>query len=78
MRCCKRTTLGFALVALLSGCATIRDDAMPSALLEACPHPVVDTRTNGGLAKGLRDYKDALSQCNIDKAILREWQKDRP
>jgi hypothetical protein len=74
----KKLLVGLFL-AVLTGCATteIVRDTPPPELLRDCPLPLVDIRTNGGLAQGLLSYHDALIRCNIDKQALREWaQKD--
>lgn len=65
-------------LALMAGCSTVelvRDTPSPE-LTRDCPHPEVDTRTNGGLAQGIKAYRASLTLCNIDKASLREWAKE--
>jgi hypothetical protein len=61
------------LLALTACAAQVR--TLPP-YLEDCLHPVVDTSTNGGLARGLLAYRRALRVCNDDKAALREWHKE--
>lgn len=59
----------------LGGCATDRPVSnyeIPSEALQDCPEPQVDTKTNAGLARGVRDLRTSLRLCNKDKAILRE------
>lgn len=59
-----------ALAALaLAGCAAPQK-TVPEPLLAPCEHPVVDARTQGGLAQGLVDYAAALKSCNDDKAAI--------
>lgn len=76
MRQIKLAAVGMLALALV-GCASPRYTAIkvlpPASLLvktEANPVIVVD---NGTLALKALAYKDALKQCNIDKASLREW-----
>lgn len=57
------------------GCTTIRGPA-PTELMQDCPYPVVDMRTNKGLSDGLADYHASLKQCNLDKKGLRKWASD--
>ena len=68
-----------ALLGLLSGCASpikyVRE-LPPVELLADCPEVVEQTKTNGGLAATILDYRASLSTCNIDKRSLREWAKD--
>lgn len=49
-----------SLMLLLTGCAST------SAVNEPvrCLHPQVDVRTNGGVAKAVLLYSEALDQCN--------------
>lgn len=49
-----------SLMLLLTGCAST------SAVNEPvrCQHPLVDVRTNSGLAKAVLLYSEALDQCN--------------
>lgn len=59
----KNRNIGTLLCLLLSltGCASgssVHVDAVP------CHHPVVDVSSNGGLARGLLDYADAIDTCN--------------
>jgi hypothetical protein len=72
-----RWTSSFLVVLALAGCATSPLGSPPVELLEDCPTPVVSTKTNGGLARGVRDLKEALRLCNVDKASLRAWQKGK-
>lgn len=60
---------------LLAGCATAPGvlSAPSAALMAECPKPVVELRTNEGIAQGLKDYAEALKLCNIDKRKLREF-----
>lgn len=67
-------SLPFLCLLALTACAS--QVKAPPPYLEACPHPVVDRTTNGGLADGIRAYRQALRDCNDDKAALREWFKD--
>lgn len=65
-----------AVMAILAGCSTVSVQdpgfSVPSEALQPCAEPSVDTRTNGGLARGVRDLRASLRACNLDKAILRE------
>jgi hypothetical protein len=49
----------------------------PAALLEDCPEPVAEVRTNGDLARLALDLKLALALCNNDKAALRAWAETK-
>lgn len=49
-----------SLSLLLTGCASSSVAVEPVR----CEHPVVDVRTNGGMAQALRLYYDALERCN--------------
>ena len=60
------------------GCQTapqIVRELPPQELLVDCPVPIVETRTNGGLAAGLLAYSSALAYCNNDKQALRSWSE---
>jgi hypothetical protein len=68
---------------LLSGCfATVpvtkaARDLPPLEWLEDCPIPAGAVLTNGDLARQRNDAVASLKQCNIDKAALREWSKEK-
>lgn len=48
----------------------------PAELLADCPEPLPPTeRSNAGLARSVLDYRHALTECNADKAALREFFK---
>lgn len=51
---------------LLTGCASTYVVNEPVR----CEHPLVDVRTNGGMASGLLLYKDAIDQCNALNGVL--------
>lgn len=72
-------SLPLLVLLALAGCASA-PPALPSGppvhLLLDTPHPVIDTTTNGGLARGILAYRRALSAANDDKAALREHYKD--
>jgi hypothetical protein len=64
------------LAAALSGCAALSPPPAatpPWALLEDCPTPTAQVRTNGDLVRHIRALRDALRSCNDDKAALRSW-----
>lgn len=65
------------LLACCVGCATqppnISRAVPPSALMEDCPVASRVIVTNGDMVLSLKDYKDALRMCNIDKHQLRVW-----
>ncbi len=63
---------------LLAGCAGVqpKPEAPNADLLMDCPTPTVQAKTNGQLASTLLAYRDALKNCNDDKAALREFYKD--
>jgi hypothetical protein len=64
------------LAAALSGCAVLSPPPAatpPWALLEDCPEPAAQVRTNGDLVRHIRALRDALRSCNDDKAALRSW-----
>lgn len=62
----KRGLLSLPLLLLLTGCASTCVVNEPVR----CEHPLVDVRTNGGMASGLLLYKDALDQCNALNGVL--------
>lgn len=70
----RNNLLVFLLV--LAGCSTA-PPAVPYEALADCEKPPVDTRTNGGLAKGIHDLRLAIDLCNKDKAILRDWAEGK-
>ena len=49
-----------SLLLLLQGCASTPVANEPVR----CEHPLVQPRTNGGLAKAVLLYSEALDQCN--------------
>lgn len=59
------------LAAFLTGCATYTNPP-PSEMLLPCPHPVVEVKTNGDLAKGLLAYRSSLDACNLQIDTLRQ------
>lgn len=67
-------SLPFVCLLALTACAA--QVKAPPPYLEDCPHPTVDTTTNGGLVRGILAYRAALRSCNDDKAALREWYKE--
>jgi hypothetical protein len=72
-------SLPFLVLLALAGCATPQAPALvapPAHLLVDTPHPEVDSRTNGGLARAIHAYRKALTAANSDKAALREHFKD--
>lgn len=77
---CKIAMIGLSAL-ILSGCGTFKAPVVikaepPFELMQDCPIPEVDKRTNGGLAKGIQDLRGALVLCNNDKAALRERYKE--
>lgn len=52
-----------SLLLLLQGCAKapVANEANEPV---RCLHPLIDARTNGGLAKAVLLYSEALDQCN--------------
>lgn len=62
----QRGLLSLPLLLLLTGCASTCAVNEPVR----CEHPLVDVRTNGGMASGLLLYKDALDQCNALNGVL--------
>lgn len=72
------TLSGSLLAALaLSGCAgstpLLVRDLPPEVLLQDCPEPPANIRTNKDLAEWALALRQALRVCNNDKAALREW-----
>jgi hypothetical protein len=69
--------LSSLVVLALMGCAAVPPDRAPTPVeaLQDCPIPTVNSKTNGGLAKGVLDLRASLRACNKDKAILRAWQE---
>lgn len=64
------------VLVLLTGCATPGPgarDLPPAELLADCPEPPGGVKTNGEVAKYVRDLKTALRGCNADKKALRDW-----
>lgn len=82
MRPARRWLIVVALLTpgALTGCAVNPAviSAPSAALLQECPKPVVDLRTNAGISKGLTDYAEALRLCNIDKTNLRNFYEGLP
>lgn len=73
----KRCASLLAVLALV-GCASTQPVGLPpAALLEDCPEPVAEVRTNGDLARLALDLKLALALCNNDKAALRAWAETK-
>lgn len=69
-----RWLLSLCVVAALAGCATTtKPEVPPESLLWDCKAPPSDTSTNGKLAGTLLVYKQALKDCNDDKATLRKF-----
>lgn len=64
-------------MALLSGCATQTLGNPPDYLLRDCVANTTPIRTNGDLLRRKADLEDALRLCNVDKAALRAWTKDK-
>lgn len=66
---------------LVVGCATPVPQVVrilpPAELLQDCPVPQVQLRTNGDMANHIMDLRSALKVCNNDKAALRDWAKDK-
>lgn len=67
----------------LLGCAVpIQPQAskvgLPADLIQDCMVPEVHLSTLGELADSLQRYIGALSECNVDKASLREWDAAQP
>lgn len=80
----KRRIAGFLAAVstlMLLGCASAPVETgfrtPPAALLEDCPIPAVQTKTNGDLADGVIALRQAIKTCNNDKEALREWAKDK-
>lgn len=70
--------LGASILALLlGGCSTIPAPSTPTHppidAIQECPLPEADLSSNGALANTYKLTRQALVECNIDKAILREW-----
>lgn len=65
------------LALALSGCATIPPHPTvthpPIDAIQECLLPEADLSSNGALANTYKLTRQALVECNIDKAILREW-----
>ena len=79
-----KTVIGLTLLSLtllLSGCATTATQRVtpPAHLLADCPYPdpgpVV---SNGDLIRLLPQWRQALDNCNADKAGLRAWAEGTP
>lgn len=64
----------------LAGCTTapvVPASAIPEGLLDPCPIPAVQGKTNADLARALQARKQALIECNLDKAAIKDWQDGR-
>lgn len=73
-------SLPFLVLLALAGCASaprVLDNRPPEHLLIETPHPVIDTKTNGGLARAIQAYRKALISANDDKAAIREHYKEK-
>jgi hypothetical protein len=60
----------------LSGCAMAPiggQQPVPAEFLVECRAVEREIRTNGDLAKALKDHKEALAACNLDKNAIRQW-----
>lgn len=67
-------------VLFLSGCAlgppvTVRDTP-PASLIQDCPEPMPNFKTNGDLVQYALDLRTVLQSCNADKEALRLWVQD--
>jgi hypothetical protein len=61
---------------LLSGCFATTGGSqqpVPEEFLAECRALDREIRTNGDLAKALKDHKEALAACNLDKKAIRHW-----
>jgi hypothetical protein len=75
MRSSKRLAVAL-LATLMAGCGVLSPPPAatpPWALMEDCPEPQAQVKTNGDLVRHIRALRDALRSCNDDKAALRSW-----
>lgn len=67
----------FGVMLLATGCAITPPLVVklypPPDLLQDCPAPSYTMVLTGDLAKAILLERDALVNCNIDKASLRAW-----
>lgn len=77
-------SIGLCLL-LSAGCSStvevLPDQAPPvppATLLRPCVHPDVDSGTNGGLVRGLLDYRAALDGCDAQLAGIRRFYEGLP
>ena len=61
---------------LLAACSTPPTTSAPLHLMQPCPEPAVQLKTNGDLARAYIEYRRALRVCNDDKTALLEHYKE--
>jgi hypothetical protein len=71
-----RSANAIIFASFMTGCATVPSVTtapFPHGLAQDCTYPTIKIETNRDLANNMITLRDALNQCNADKAAIRRW-----